>query len=58
MLPNRLAPTPPNLDLVEHPLKCSTNLVNLRPDPPFWWIRSTVEMVELEVFGKKKWIWI
>jgi hypothetical protein len=34
-------------------LSCSTNLVNLGVDPPFWWIISTMELVELEAFGKK-----
>jgi hypothetical protein len=42
------------MDLVEYPLRSSTSLVNLGPDPPFWWIRSMVELVEVEVFGQKK----
>lgn len=42
------------IDLVEHRLRSSTNLVNLGQDPAFWWLRSTINLVDLEVFGKKK----
>jgi hypothetical protein len=39
------------LDLVEYLLSYSMKTMELGPAPPFFWSRSTVELLELVVFG-------
>jgi hypothetical protein len=39
------------LDLVEYLLSYSMKTAELGPAPPFFWSRSTVELLELVVFG-------
>jgi hypothetical protein len=46
-----ISPNSRKLDLVEYLLRYSKKTMELGSAPPFFWSRSTVELLELGVFG-------